>query len=514
MQDFVEDTKVQYAESQVAEDIGRLQRPVGIKHRGYSLALLFTFVLLLLPIWTVRYPGMVDYHNHLARTFILAHYRDVPVFEERYVVNHDPKPNLAMDAVVAPLAKVLNVEIAGKLFLSLMALVWCAGCHFLGKVSIGGTNWFALPASLLFYNSNLVYGFVNYVASVALFACAFAMWLRWRGHTNPRRILTCAALAMIVFLAHLAGYAALVVAAAVVSLAESRGRRFLSVAREIWYLGLPVPLTLIFAHRMDRAVEHLDSPIIWNNPKGKAIALFPFFTYNHALDGIFLIVLAGCGYLLARRLRAIRLSLWASGALFLFFLVLPMGLLTVSAVDARCVLPAWLLAILAVEVKWDRRASAAFLICMLILVLRELDIERNSLRLSRAADRVVKLGAFIAPNATVYPLIGDVDKQDLAVMHADEYWTMSRHVYLPTLFALPGQAPLSFRRIPCYWTPRPNRAWLECLKRYDYAWTLALREPYEAELAKVADPVIRDGVIALWRVNNRGVTNDQSRQIP
>jgi hypothetical protein len=457
---------------------------------------------------------MVDYHNHLARTFILAHYKNVQVFQDRYLVNHDPKPNLAMDAVVVPLANVLDVETAGKLFLTLVALVWCVGCHFLGSFSLGRANWLALPASLLFYNSNLLYGFVNYVASVALFACAFAIWLRSRGHRNPLWILTCAALAMLVFLAHLAGYAALVVAAAVVSWVSSRDHRVVSVMRETWYLGLPVPFTFIFAHHMEGAAGHIKNPIVWNTAKGKLIALFPFFTYDHVLDGLFLIVLAYCGYLLARRHSGIRPPLWASGVLLLLFLVLPMGLLTVSAVDARCVLPAWLVAILALHVKWDRTARIAFLICLVVLVLREAEIEQNWLRLSRATGRVVKLAELIAPNATVYPLIGDVDKNDLAVMHADEYWTISRHVYLPTLFAVPGQAPLSFRRIPCYKTPGPDAAWLDCLRAYDYAWTLGLGQPYESELAKVAKPVIRDGATGLWRVNQIGIGNDESRQQP
>jgi hypothetical protein len=128
IQDFVEVRKVQYAESQTSEKVEALELPVAIQHYGYSFALLCTFLFLLLPIWSVRYPGMVDYHNHLARTFILAHYKNVQVFQDRYLVNHDPKPNLAMDAVVVPLANVLDVETAGKLFLSLMALVWCAGC--------------------------------------------------------------------------------------------------------------------------------------------------------------------------------------------------------------------------------------------------------------------------------------------------------------------------------------------------------------------------------------------------
>jgi len=90
---------------------------------------------------------------------------------------------------------------------------------------------------------------------------AFGIWLRFRSHMRPLRILTSLVLAMLVFLGHLAGYTALVVAAAVVSWVSSRKHRFLSVVRETWYQGLAVPFTLMFAHHMDRAAGHLENPI-------------------------------------------------------------------------------------------------------------------------------------------------------------------------------------------------------------------------------------------------------------
>src|ERR1035437_7817826 len=66
-------------------------------------ALLIVFCMILIPIWIVKYPGMMDYPNHLARCYVLAHYHDNPVWQQRYELDHSPLPNLAIDLVVVPL---------------------------------------------------------------------------------------------------------------------------------------------------------------------------------------------------------------------------------------------------------------------------------------------------------------------------------------------------------------------------------------------------------------------------
>src|SRR5438552_590925 len=51
---------------------------------------------LLLPVWLVRYPPLLDYPNHLARSFVLAHLND-PAFHFRgfYPAEWVPIPTLA-----------------------------------------------------------------------------------------------------------------------------------------------------------------------------------------------------------------------------------------------------------------------------------------------------------------------------------------------------------------------------------------------------------------------------------
>jgi hypothetical protein len=63
------------------------------------------------PLLFVSVPPLVDYPDHLARMWILVY------GSENYVANWHLLPTLAMDLVVPPLAQILPVEAAGKLFI-------------------------------------------------------------------------------------------------------------------------------------------------------------------------------------------------------------------------------------------------------------------------------------------------------------------------------------------------------------------------------------------------------------
>ena len=106
-------------------------------------------VALLLPIWIVGLPPLSDDVNHLARAQVLAHLGENAAYREAYASAWGPYPNLAFDIFAVPLTSVLDVELVGKLFLSLTVLVWCAGCHALGRAALGRGSWRAPIACFL-----------------------------------------------------------------------------------------------------------------------------------------------------------------------------------------------------------------------------------------------------------------------------------------------------------------------------------------------------------------------------
>ncbi len=63
--------------------------------------------MLLAPIWTVAFPPLLDYPNHLARAFVLAHLSDAHFsFRNFYRADWGAYPYLGMDASLAVLDRI------------------------------------------------------------------------------------------------------------------------------------------------------------------------------------------------------------------------------------------------------------------------------------------------------------------------------------------------------------------------------------------------------------------------
>ena len=87
--------------------------------------------LLLLPIWSVAFPPLLDYPNHLARAFVLAHLNDAHFsFAQFYRADWGAYPYLGMDASLAVLGPMFPIETAGRVYLSLCLLALPAAAWF------------------------------------------------------------------------------------------------------------------------------------------------------------------------------------------------------------------------------------------------------------------------------------------------------------------------------------------------------------------------------------------------
>src|SRR5229473_1250842 len=95
------------------------------------VALLILAAALLAPIWSAAFPPLLDYPNHLARSFVLAHLSDPTfAFSRFYRADWGAYPYLGMDASLAFLGRLFTIETAGRVFLSLCALALPAAAWF------------------------------------------------------------------------------------------------------------------------------------------------------------------------------------------------------------------------------------------------------------------------------------------------------------------------------------------------------------------------------------------------
>ena len=485
--------------------------------KTYYLALLLVLVVCLIPIWSVDYPGLTDYPNHLVRGYVLAHYCENPLWQQRYSVDLTPLPNLAIDLFVVPLQRFLPLLVCGKLFLSVAAALYVFGCGALGKAIAGKPNWLAVVCALTFYNSELLKGLVNFVFGIAVFLCAFAFWLRVRNRMSPIAFALCALLSVAAFLSHLSSFVLLSVACSTVAFLDfARHRSLLKSTVELAWLGFPVLLTFSFLRGSGRV-----GPMIWSfHWKTKLILLLsPFRSYNLWLIAAVAVILLLCFIVMLKGSKVHRT--WVVGVVFFaLFIISPNDLFTASNVAERYVIPGYLVLFLSIEPQWARRQKLALGIALIALTARTGNISVNWLSINRQSKQVIAMGELLPEGASVFVLPTWGAGSTMAgvpsalpwtrFLNMAQFWTVSRRADVSNLFALPGQQPLVFRQIACHGPYPPEQEWSGCLGSFDFVWTIEPAPAYQQALSRIATPAATWETATLWRVNRKRAIEQQS----
>ncbi len=163
-----------------------------------------TWALACLPLCFARVLPSIDFPNHLARCFILAHGN--AQYWRFYAPHWALLPNLAAEMIIVPLAQVIPIQAAGKAFLAILfGLAIYSGAR-LNKTLCGRWSFYGLAPALLIYNRLLFFGFVNYLFGLALLPLALAMHIENRDRP-VRRFWVDAALMVVLFTCHLVALA-------------------------------------------------------------------------------------------------------------------------------------------------------------------------------------------------------------------------------------------------------------------------------------------------------------------
>ena len=242
--------------------------------------------MLVAPIWMVRFPPLLDYPNHLARSFVLAHLHDPSfTFGNFYRADWGAYPYLGMDAALAVLGRLFPIETAGRVFLSLCVLALpAAAWFFLRQVNLGdgaSAAW-ALPIA---FNVFFLEGFLNFDLSIAVGFFALGLWLRWLEKPGIGRWVIALVAFTALYFTHLIGFAltGLIVIA------------FLALSRRalrdwIWSGGLAIPGIAFYLHSSRAGMSA--NKIIFHGLDDKLDSLQMFLHgYSPALDWISLAAL-------------------------------------------------------------------------------------------------------------------------------------------------------------------------------------------------------------------------------
>ena len=162
-------------------------------------------IAMLVPVFAFQVPPMADYVNHLARMHVIATAGSDPLLDNFYGIHWQIIPNLVMDVVVPPLARIVGTYLAGQIFIAANLLALVGGVAALHRTMTGRLSPWPLTAFLFLYNHALLYGFMNFVFASAIALWALTSWVVLRDRSWHLRVAVSAGFVTILFFCHLFG---------------------------------------------------------------------------------------------------------------------------------------------------------------------------------------------------------------------------------------------------------------------------------------------------------------------
>jgi hypothetical protein len=325
---------------------------------------------------------------------------------------------------------------------------------WLNRVATGGWRLWPLLGFLFLYNRILLWGFVNYLFGIGVALGGTALWLALERRRWWLRVASSSLVAFACFLSHIAafGFYALVILGveALPAVAELRARQWRALGRRIAIAApqFAAPAVFLLGIRHHAPSATISYAGLWR----KADLLFSVFdNYDRAFDlacfAMFVALISGLVW--TRRLAVGPRLATAAGIVFAAYLLLPSQMYGGSGADHRLPVAFFLLLIAASAPRFASRriAAAVGMAAAAILVIRLGVIER----VWREADRVYSadLGGInalprgsklaIAQPSNLFHVV-PVPEVHLPVLAIPR-----REAFVPSLFAFPGQQPVTLK---------------------------------------------------------------------
>jgi hypothetical protein len=473
------------------------------KHFGFRAAgLLLLSAMLVAPIWSVEFPPLLDYPNHLARSFVLAHLHDPAFsFSNFFRADWGAYPYLGMDASLAVLGRLFPIESAGRVFLSLCALALPAAAWFFLRQVNPGDDPTAAWALLIACNVFFLEGFLNFDLSIAVGFFALGLWLKWLARPGAARWTAALAAFTALYFTHLLGFS---ISGVIVIAILALSRR--SLRDWIWSGALALPGLAFYLH--SSRVGLSANNIVFHGLGDKLDSLQTILHgYSPALDWISLAAL-GAWFLAAwwrnPDFRWNARWLVIAALLFAMFWVIPWMWADGSDLDIR-VLPFLFVAILAVA-RVGRRAKWLVAVPLLLFAARTVNVTQHFIAAQPELAGLAQSFRAVLPGALVLPIVeGDQDPIERSFTHFWAYGVIRKGWFSPYLMDAPGETPM--RIIHDSYTPDgfwdhvydhpPD--WKQVQSDYDYVWAYDVAK-FSAPLAAIGEKIYSCGPLEVYRL--------------
>ena len=485
-------------------------------------AFLVACILALIPVLSVKFPPVSDYVNHLARSYLIANDGRDPALGQFYAIDWQLIPNLAMDLIVPPLAQILNIYIAGKVFLVLTMLILATGPHVIHYALYRRWSLGPLVATLFLYNGAFESGLVNYLFGIGVALFGIAAWIRLRQAPPLLRGAVSAGFIVALFLCHFSALGLYGIAVLGLELwharAEPGSRRHWRASLAVF--ALPFLIVPVLAAAGPGGNDLLNGPIEWTL-YDKLRGLFFMFesqSVSRIPDAVFAAVAIGLAFWAWRR-GVVRLH--PAGAIIALvglvaFFVTPVRIMSAWGADVRQ--PLGYFFILIGFLDWRlptaraRNAAVLALLCLLVARIGVVDRAWASLRINSA--EMARSLEFVDRGSKV--LVAEVDAPAYPPGHTLHYLPCSAMIERSSLCSLafsdPDQQVLTvkppYRSIaggfnddppklhelavpPIHSpeTPSGRIYWVNWTKTYNYLYLLSTepgaRNPFPGVLTKI-----------------------------
>jgi len=411
-------------------------------------------MLISIPIWTHPVPPLSDYINHLARMRVIAELSNNPQLAAFYQLDWQVIPNLAMDMIVPPLARLVSVYVAGQIFLVATFALIISGILMLNRALIGRFSVLPLLAIPLLYNYVFLVGLTNYCFGIGIAIWALAAWIDVKERAWPIRFAISTAFIVALFFCHLSAlgiYGIGLLSVEILQLWQQRSApRPWRVAQ---FLTAGLPFLIVVPLLYVSPTMQLVAANSWEQ-RGKLDGLIYVIANYSDVAAFALVAILVTGAVWAIRHHVLRfhplaIILLSVGGVVYF--ALPRVMFDTYMTDQRVPLGVTFMLFACGDLDTRRRlVRRGFLIILVVLIAgRLLEIDYNWSQLSDSTSEFRSSVRRITPGAKVFVAYANAsagdDVRDLGLVHAACIATIERSALVTTLFSVEGKQVMHVR---------------------------------------------------------------------
>lgn len=443
----------------------------------------------LAPVWMVAIPPLVDYPNHLARMHILVNGAQSESLGRFYAVSWSVIPNLAMDIIVPALVNFMPLEIAGKVFVTLILALLATGSLALHYTIHKRFSPWPLLVFLFLYNGVFLFGMVNYLFGIGLCLWAIAAWIETGKYGHSARVVLFYATCVILFFAHLSAMGVYVLsviayeASLISRLRPLPGNLIrwlvLLIAGPLFLLAM---LILLPRSTTNETLPFTYGPVAFALSQKLGALELIVRNYVRVLDiatlgAVIWLVLFG---LLTQRLHVDRVMRWPAFAIAIAGFCLPYQVMGSNFADARILVAGAFLFVCTTDLRAKPAHLALFGLVIVALFSGRMLILGNHWQGAEALHEQVSAAVDEIPRGSrllAVSVENPNEPYEAPGPHIAATAVIQRDVFLPSVFAMPRGQPLTFTeqyRVLANNAPKPDQwsgdmlTWKQVEKDYDF----------------------------------------------